>query len=385
MSEQVTDSSLPLGTDAPVVAGAAPAALLRPAAARLRDLHPGWMASVMGTAILAVAADANPGNLAALHGVGRGLGTVLAVVAYALGAVLLVAYVVRWVRHTQAAIADLRHPILGGLHATLPGGLLVLAVMTSAIGPRLMPEAAVTATIAVLASLGAVLALVVGVAFGYVLFAGEVAGPSVNGGWFIPPVVAAIVPMALTPLMAHLGPEAARLLLFVGYAFLGLGFVLFLLVLGLLHDRLVLHPVPPALLAPSLWIALGPIGVSVLAPLALARAAQETVGAAGPPLITVSQLVGTALWGFGLWWLALAVALLVRYARTGPIPFHLGWWAFVFPLGAYTVATITLARVWNLPAVDGLAAVLFLALASAWVTVAVRTSLAVRTGRIWLR
>ncbi len=325
MSGQVTDPPLPLGADTPTVAGAAPAVPVRPAATRMRDLHPGWMASVMGAAILAVVADANPGNLAALHGVGRGLAAVPAVVAYALGAVLLVAYGVRWVRHTQAALVDLRHPILGGLHATLPGGLLVLAVMTSAIGPRLMPEAAATATVAVLASLGTALALVAGVAFGYVLFAGEVAAPSVNGGWFIPPVVAVIVPMALTPLMAHVGPDAVRLLLFVGYAFIGLGFLLFLLVLGLLHDRLVLHPVPPAMLAPSLWIALG------------------------------------------------------------PIPFHLGWWAFVFPLGAYTMATVTLARIWDLPAVDGLAAVLFLALVGAWLTVAARTTGAVRSGRIWLR
>ena len=383
MSDQVADPPLREGTQAPAAVTAAPAAPAR--VARLRDLHPGWMASVMGTAILAVVADANPGNLGALQGLGHGIGVVLALVAYALGGVLLVAYALRWLRHRQAALADLRHPVLGGLHATLPGGLLVLAVMTNAIGPRLMPEAAVTVLAALLASVGALLALVVGVAFGYVLFVGEVAGPSVNGGWFIPPVVAVIVPMAFTPLMAHVGTGTARLLLFLGYAFLGLGFVLFLLVLGLLHDRLVLHPVPPALLAPSLWIALGPIGVSVLAPISLAHAAQGAVGAAGPALMTVSRLVGTALWGFGFWWLAIVVALLLRYVRTGPIPFHLGWWAFVFPLGAYTMATVTLARLWELPAVDGLAAVLFLGLAAAWVTVALRTAGAVRSARIWLR
>jgi len=30
----------------------------------------------------------------------------------------------------------------------------------------------------------------------------------------------------------------------------------------------------------------------------------------------------------------------------GPLPFHLGWWAFTFPLGADTVATMTLAQSW---------------------------------------
>ena len=52
----------------------------------------------------------------------------------------------------------------------------------------------------------------------------------------------------------------------------------------------------------------------------------------------ISQLFATATWGFGLWWLAIAVSLLVRYLRAGGLPFHLGWWAFTFPLGAFTVA-----------------------------------------------
>ena len=81
-----------------------------------------------------------------------------------------------------------------------------------------------------------------------------------------------IIPMALTPLVAHVGPGTARLLLALGYAAYGMGFLLFLMVLGLLHDRLVLHPLPPAQLAPTLWIGLGPVGVAALAPLALARA-----------------------------------------------------------------------------------------------------------------
>jgi len=89
--------------------------------------------------------------------------------------------------------------------------------------------------------------------------------------------------------------------------------------------------------------------VAVLAPLALARAGQDLFGVAAPAVIVLSQLFGTAIWGFGLWWLAIAVTLLVRYLRAGPLPFHLGWWAFTFPLGAYSVATMTLARSWQAP------------------------------------
>jgi len=191
--------------------------------------------------------------------------------------------------------------------------------------------------------------------------------------------------MALTPLMPHVSADAARLLLFAGYACLGLGFMLFLLVLGMLHDRLVLHPLPPAQLAPSLWIALGPIGVSALVPMNLARAGQVVFADNAPVVTTVSLIFATAIWGFGLWWLAIVVALLVRYLRSGPVPFHLGWWGFVFPLGAFTVATLTLARAWSLPAVDAFGALLYLGLLTAWVVAATRTVASMRSGQIWRR
>jgi C4-dicarboxylate transporter/malic acid transport protein len=352
---------------------------------RVRDLHPGWFASVMGTAILAVATYLNPGNLTALQGASHGLGAGLAVLAYALGVVMAVAYAVRWVRHRDAALADLHHPVLGAMHATLPGGLLVLAVMTSIVGPQLLPAGAVTALVAVLAAVGSLLAVVISVAFAMTLFVGAPPAASVNGGWFIPPVVTIIIPMALTPLVTHVSPGTARLLLALGYAAYGMGFLLFLLVLGMLHDRLVLHPLPPAQLAPTLWIGLGPVAVAALAPLALARAGQHLFGVAAPAVTVLSQLFATAIWGFGLWWLAIAITLLVRYLRAGPLPFHLGWWAFTFPLGAYTVATMTLARTWQAPALEGVAVLLYLMLVGFWTVVTARTLTATRTGRIWQR
>ena len=373
-----------------------------PSQARVRDLHPGWFASVMGTAIVAVATYDNPGNLTTLRGPAHGLGAGLAVLAYAIGAVLAVAYTVRWVRHADAARAALRHPEPGAIQATLPAGLLVLAVMTTVVGPELFPAGVVTAVIATLAVAGAVLGLVVSVAFAYTLFIGEHPAAAVNGGWFIPPVVTTIIPMAIAPLMAHVGTGTARLLLVLSYATFGMGFLLFVFTMGLLHDRLVLHPLPPAALAPTVWIALGPVGVGALVPLVLARAGQHVFGAAAPTIALISELFATALWGFGLWWLAIAVALLVRYLRAGSLPFRLCWWAFTFPLGAFTVATVTLARAWQTPALEGVAALLYMLLVGFWAVetltallpvsllgfwagVSATTAAATRTGLIWSR
>lgn len=354
-------------------------------ASRMRDLHPGWFAAVMGTGIVAVASDGNPGGLSALQPAAHAVGVAFAVLTYLLGAVLLVAYVVRWVRHTDACRADLRHPVLGAMHATLPAGLLVLSVMTTAVGPRFLPSGVSVPLAGALLAVGAVVGLVLGVAFTYTLFTGEVAAGSVNGGWFIPPVVTIIVPVATAALVPHVGARDARLLLVLGYATFGMGFVLFLLTLGLLFARLVLHPLPPAALAPTVWIALGPVGVGALAALGLARqmpvASSATAGAVG----TVSLLFASALWGFGLWWLGIAAALLVRYLRAGGFGFHLGWWAFTFPLGAFTVATLTIGRAWQTPVLEVLGAALYLMLVATWVAVTVRTVAGARTGVVWRR
>jgi C4-dicarboxylate transporter/malic acid transport protein len=269
------------------------------------------------------------------------------------------------------------------MHATLPGGLLVAAVMTSVVSPGLLAPAVATWIIAILGSLGGALALVMGVAFAVVLITGQPPAESVNGGWFIPPVVTIIIPMALAPLVSRVDAGMAGLLVMASYAFFGMGFLLFLVTLGLVYNRLVLHPLAPAPLAPTVWIGLGPIGISALVPLTLAKAGAGLWSDVAPAVNLVTRLASTAVWGFGLWWLALAVVLLVRYLRKGGVPFHLGWWAFVFPLGAYTASTITLARSWQSSALEALAAVLYVGLVVAWVVVVARTYAGIRSGRIW--
>jgi len=153
--------------------------------------------------------------------------------------------------------------------------------------------------------------------------------------------------------------------------------------MGLLHDRLILHTMPGAPLAPSLWIALGPVGV--LALLALAHVAAPLLPTGGAAVVVISQLAATGLWGFGVWWLAVAVALLVRYLRTGPLPFGLGWWAFTFPLGAFTVATLALARVWDTAALEVFGAALYTGLVAFWILVTASTLRGLRNGQVWKR
>lgn len=348
--------------------------------------HPGWFGAVMGTAIVGVAAYMNPGSIPALKSPLGVLGIAMAALAYTLAVILSVPYILRWVHHPDAAWRDLFHPVVGALYATFPAGMLVLAVTTAAVGLAVLPSGAVFWIVAVLATVGSLLAFVLSVAFAYILFVTPGVGvESANGGWFIPPVANIIIPVALMPLIPGVSADIARLLLVAGYATWGMGFLLFLMVASLLYDRLVYHPLPAAPLAPSLWIGLGPIGVGSLALIRLAQGGAQLWGDLNATVNLLSALAALALWGFGLWWLVAAILLLGRYLRAGGFPYGIGWWAFTFPVGAYTVDTLTLARVWQVGALEWFGALLFLLLGAFWLVVTMRTLIGVRTGEAWRR
>ncbi len=354
--------------------------------ARLRGFHPGWYGAVMGTAIVGVIAYQNPGQVAGLGDAARSLGVLMVGLSAVLAVGLGIPYVARWLRHPDAAREDLANPVAGALYGTFPGGILVLAVGLATVGPSVLAPEATTALVAALAAVGIVLAFGVSVAFASLLFVSHRVEPqTANGAWFIPPVVNIIVPMVLVPLAPHVAAADLPTLLVAGYAFWGMGFLLFVLVASLLYDRLVFHPLPAAPLAPSLWIGLGPIGVGSLALVRLAGAGAPVWGAAAPAVGVASSIAAAVLWGFGLWWLAAAAVLLAAYLRRGRLPYGLGWWAFTFPLGAYTAATLALARSWHAGWLEAFAVVLFVVLALFWLAVTAGTLGAVRSGTIWER
>ncbi len=350
----------------------------------LRCFHPGWFAAVMGTGIVGIAFAANPGNWSQLQGGANDAARVMAVITAVLFVGLAGPYALRWLRYPKEALADFRNPLVGPLYATVPAGMLVAAVVASSVGPLLVSPAVVYDLVFWLAWLGVPLTFVVGVAFVYSLMSSRsTAMEAVNGAWFIPPVANIVVPLVLVPLMTHADPATARLLLLTSYAFWGMGFVLFLLVLSLLHDRLVLHPLPQAAMAPSLVIGLGPVGVGALALIKISAAGAPVFGSLAPTIGLISLIAGSILWGFGLWWFAAAAVVMVRYLAQGPLPYGMGWWAFTFPLGAFTMATLALARGWQLAYVDYLAVGLVVLLVLLWLMVAVRTVWATVTGEAW--
>ena len=205
------------------------------------------------------------------------------------------------------------------------------------------------------------------------------------GGWLmpvVPPMVSAATGALLIP---HLGSAQGRLtLLLACYAMFGISLFASVIIISQIWSRLVVHKPGPAVLVPTMWIVLGPLGQSVTAAGNLGTAATHVLPApyaAGAAVF--SLLYGVPAWGFAVMWLVLAAAVTARTARAS-LPFALTWWSFTFPVGTVVTGTISLAARSHADALRGAAVVLFALLLAAWLVVAVRTAGGMATGRLFL-
>lgn len=346
----------------------------------VRLFHPAWFASVMGTGILAVAthhADAVVPGL-------EGFAVALWIFNTALAVVLILPWLVRWVSYPREAWADTAHPTRGPFYSTLPIALLVLAVNFASIGSARMDEGTAISIAQGLWIAGTVLAFVFGVIVPIRWFAADgIELEHVNGGWFIPPVANIVVPAAAAPLISSWVSEGAcRYACIVAFSFLGIGVLLFLVVGVLLVARLIEHGLPEAHLIPTVWIGLGPIGVGSLALVRLSMTGSPVFGGYDAEAQVLLRLAALGLWGFGLWWLAMSVVVTIRALRE-PFPFAMSWWAFTFPLGAYTVATFLLGDAYEAGYLTGFGFALWIALLAFWAVVLFRTVGSVLSGAIF--
>ena len=232
---------------------------------------------------------------------------------------------------------------------------------------------------AVLLVIGTIIALTLGLTWSATMLRSSPGLEGVNGGWLIPPVMNLLVPVALSPLIVA-NPSAAPLLVLIGFAFYGIGVLLFVAVLTLLIARMALKDPLPAPLAASMWIPLAPAGIVGLALIRLLQAATD----AGVPGFTGAQaglIVAAMGIGFGLWWATFATVELVRLRRSAPLPLHPGWWGFVFPIAALVLSISAVGSVSGVTAVQvvGLAGTAVLTLV--WGYVAIRTASLLRPAR----
>jgi tellurite resistance protein TehA-like permease len=206
--------------------------------------------------------------------------------------------------------------------------------------------------------------------------------------WLLPVVASEVAAASGGLLVPHLADPAAQMqVLFTSYVLWACSVPLALGILTILFLRMALHKLPPVAMAASSFLALGPIGTGSLGLTLFAVNGSPVLeanglGAFAPAISGASLLGGVLLWGYGLWWLGMAVAITLRYLREG-LPFNLGWWAYTFPVGVYATATLKLSTLFTLAPLTGFAILLVAALVAIWVVVAFRTCLGAANGSLF--
>ncbi len=315
----------------------------------LLHFTPNWFAMTMGTGIVAIVLGQFP-QAPLLHEAGA----MLWLFNIGLFGLCTFAYLAKWVLYP---------PIVNGL---LSYGMVLF-------GPGAVSLAVYVWIV------DALLSVVIGLAVPFMMFTRQDhVIQEMSAVWLLPVVACEVAAVSACLLMPHVADAGTQLCLLVaGMVLWACSVPLALGILVILFLRLVLHKLPPSGMAATSWLALGPIGTGALA-LALMAGEAEAVLAAnglsayGNGLAAGSLLGAILLWGYGLWWMAMAIALTLRYLHQG-MPFNMSWWGFTFPLGVYTVATLKLAALLGLAPLARFGEGLTVALVLIWMLVIVRT------------
>jgi C4-dicarboxylate transporter/malic acid transport protein len=340
----------------------------------IRQFTPNWFAVTMGTGVLALALAQWPGNVPGLRVVGEGL-WLFNILLFVLFSGL---YAARWLLFFDEARRIFGHSTVSMFFGTIPMGLATIINGFLVFGLSRWGDAVVSLAEA-LWWVDVAMSLACGVLIPFLMFTRqEHRIDQMTAVWLLP-VVAAEVAAASGGLLApHLaGAHSQLVMLVTSYVLWAFSLPVAFSILTILLLRMALHKLPHENMAASSWLALGPIGTGALGMLVLGSDAPMIFAANGLPgmgeiAAGLGLVAGVTLWGFGFWWMLMALLITARYLREG-IPFNLGWWGFTFPLGVYALTTLKLASLLGLGFFSLFGCLLVAMLVVLWLIVGWRT------------
>lgn len=325
------------------------------AATAIRDMNPGDFAFVMATGIISTGTF--------LLGPSW-LSQALLVIASIGFVVLIVALVIRLARYRSRVAADFRAP-------ERVFGFFAVSASCDLLGTRFASAGHPMVT-TVLACLAATVWLVLtyGVPATRLLD-----GPresvlgGVDGTWLLWVVATQSLSTDASTLVP-VWPSQSRLLATAAVALWSVGLVLYLLLVSLILLRWLTVAMTPAALSPAYWILMGATGITVLAGTDILN-----LPATFPAVRAIAGFaegVCFVFWSFGTWWIPLLVVLgFGRHVlRKWPLRYEPTLWAVVFPIGMYSVATLTFGKAVGLSFMEPLGRGLLWVAFAAWLLVA---------------
>ena len=308
----------------------------------VRQFGLNWFTTVMGVGIVAGLTYSSPFSIPFQHEIG----TVLFVLLNLIFAVALLLWAFRWMFHSDEALNDFRHPTRALFYGAFAMGINVVGNDYLVIGTHMISTSVATDISKVVWVAGTIVSLFTVVVVPYLLFTEhEVEQHQTLATWLIPvvpPIVAAATGANLIPFWGGANIQFAMTALIL--AMFGITFFLFIMISSLVYGRLVYHKRLSGEAAPSLWVEIGPIGMSMGTFSTLPLTTHTIFGQYGNILHAYGIVFSIAMWGVGIWWIIIsAMHTFLHLSKRGEgLPFHMGWWSYVFPIGSFTNGTYAL-------------------------------------------
>ncbi len=304
---------------------------------RLEHLPVSLFAITMGLAGLTIATH----KIESLQGIHNNISIALLGITAIVWLMVSLLYGAKFLFYPHAVIAEWRHPVRLSFFPASTIGLILLSIAAA-------PNDAAYACM--LWWMGA---------SGHLLMTLTVMGRWINQecfeihhsnpAWFIPVVGNILVPIV--------GVEFAPV--DVSWFFFAIGLVFWLVLLTIIFNRIIFHSPMPGKLMPTLAILLAPPSVGFLAWFKL-----------------VGQVDAFAhiLYGVAAFFFLLLIMQVPKLSRLG---FALSWWAYTFPVAAFTVATMVMGQVSHNQVYVGFGQGLYVLLLVVIGLVTVRTGIAI--------
>jgi len=243
---------------------------------------------------------------------------------------------------------NLKNPMKSNLYSSIPITAALISIMLIQIGiPYFKPESNTIISVAfwfisLLLSLVLIILIPINLKF-------RSKPCQVFGTWFIPPV-GLFVLITAGSLLALNFPLISNFVILINLLLFGPAFILYFLTLNLLYSRSKFYELEETKTAPTFNIVLAPVGVSILAMLSTSKALiKYEFLELGNLFSGVSKIYSLIMFGYGLWVLLGLFFLYYRIVKEkGKIPLSELWWAFVFPIGAFTLASVNIYSFTNL-------------------------------------
>jgi C4-dicarboxylate transporter/malic acid transport protein len=370
---------------ATINAGAKPLSHLSRPRDAIRLFTPNWFAATMGTGILALALAQFPLAIPGLRSIAEGLWMFNILLFCTFSAL----YMARWIMFFDEAKQIFGHSTVSMFFGTIPMGLATIINGLLVFGAPRWGSAVIPLAEA-LWWIDVVMALACGVLIPYMMFTRqEHSIDQMTAVWLLPVVAAEVAAASGGALAPHLLDTGAQfVMLITSYVLWAYSVPVALSILVILLLRMALHKLPHESMAASSWLSLGPIGTGALGMLVIGSDAPAIFSVQGLQGIGevaqgIGLISGILFWGLGLWWMAMATLITVRYFKAG-VPFNLGWWGFTFPIGVYALTTLKLGAILHSVFFNIFGGCLVLVLAVLWLIVVSRTIAGAYRGHLFV-